>query len=112
MAARAGQHRQNPRPGVGPPQAAESGVRLLLERLTPAERAAYILREAFDYAYRDIAHILRFEEANARQVVNRARQHVGSGRRMPASSAKRRRLLESILAATQRGDIAGLEGYL
>src|SRR5262245_11084911 len=39
-------------------QALESGVLLLLERLTPAERAAYILREAFDYAYRDIANIL------------------------------------------------------
>jgi RNA polymerase sigma-70 factor (ECF subfamily) len=101
-------------PGLGPErrQALESGVLLLLERLTPAERAAYILREAFDYTYRDIANILRFEEANARQVVTRARQHIAGGRRLPASPTKQRRLLDSFIAATQRGSVAGLEGLL
>src|SRR5262245_50113395 len=101
-------------PGLGAErrQALESGVLLLLERLTPAERAAYILREAFDYAYRDIANILRFEEANARQVVTRARQHVANGRRMPGSPTKQRRLLDSFIAAAQGGDVAGLEGIL
>jgi RNA polymerase sigma factor (sigma-70 family) len=93
-------------------QALEFGVRLLLERLSPAERAAYILREAFDYAYRDIANILRIEEANARQVVTRARQHVASGRKMPASATTQRRLLDSFMAAAQRGDVAGLEDLL
>jgi RNA polymerase sigma-70 factor (ECF subfamily) len=88
------------------------GVLLLLERLSPTERAAYILREAFDYAYRDIANILRFEEANARQVVTRARQHVAGGRRMPASSTEQRRLLDSFITAAQRGDVAGLECVL
>src|SRR5262249_38153341 len=74
-------------PGHGPErrQALEFGVWLLLERLSPAERAAYILREAFDYSYRDIANILQFEEPNARQIVSRARQHVANGRRMTAS---------------------------
>ena len=67
-------------------QALTSGVLLLLEKLTPTERAAYILREAFDYPYRDIANVLRLQEANARQVVTRARQHVAHGRRMPAGS--------------------------
>jgi RNA polymerase sigma factor (sigma-70 family) len=57
------------------------GVQVLLKKLSPTERAAYILREAFDYAYRDIANVLRLEEANARQVVTRARQRVGSERR-------------------------------
>jgi RNA polymerase sigma factor (sigma-70 family) len=101
-------------PGLGAErrEALESGVLLLLERLTPAERAAYILREAFDYAYRDIANILRFEEANARQVVTRARQHVANGRRMPASPTKRRRLLHCFIAAAQRGDVASLEHLL
>jgi len=93
-------------------QALESGVLLLLERLTPAERAAYVLREAFDYAYRDIATILRFGEANARQVVSRARQHVAGGRRMPASSTEQRRLLDSFIAAARHGDVDGLEGLL
>src|SRR5688500_7889022 len=57
-------------------QALASGVLRLLETLTPIERAAFILREAFDYPYRDIANVLRLEEANARQVVTRARKHV------------------------------------
>jgi RNA polymerase sigma factor (sigma-70 family) len=101
-------------PGLGAEQgeALELGVLVLLEKLSPAERAAYILREAFDYAYRDIASVLRLEEANARQVVTRARQHVANGRRMPASSTEQRRLLDSFIAAAQRGDVAGLEGLL
>ena len=57
-------------------EALELGVLLLLETLPPTERAAYILREAFDYPYRDIANVLWLEEANGRQVVTRARQHV------------------------------------
>jgi len=93
-------------------EALELGVLLLLETLSPAERAAYILREAFDYTYRDIANILRLEEANARQVVTRARRHVASGRRMPASSTEQRRLLDSFITAARRGDVAGLECVL
>jgi predicted RNA polymerase sigma factor len=85
---------------------------LLLEKLTPTERAAYILREAFDYPYRDIANVLRLEEANARQVVTRARQHVVNGRRMPASSTEQSRLFDAFTAAARHGDIAGLEGLL
>lgn len=91
-------------------QALALGVLLLLEKLTPAERAAYILREAFDYPYRDIANVLGLEEANARQVVTRARQHVAHGRRIPASSTEQRRLLDAFTAAAQNGDVAGLEG--
>src|SRR6187551_2683002 len=55
------------------------GIRVL-ERLTPTERAAYVLREAFDYAYRDIATILRLKESNARQLVTRARKRVARDR--------------------------------
>jgi RNA polymerase sigma factor (sigma-70 family) len=104
----------NADPGLGAErrEALELGVLRLLERLSPTERAAYILREAFGYAYRDIANVLRFEEANARQVVTRARQHVARGRRMPASSTQQRRLLDSFITAARRGDVAGLEGVL
>jgi RNA polymerase sigma factor (sigma-70 family) len=91
-------------------QALANAVRLLLEKLTPTERAAYILREAFDYTYRDIANVLRLEQANARQVVTRARQHVASGRRMLANSTEQTHLLETFMAAAQSGDVAGLEG--
>jgi RNA polymerase sigma factor (sigma-70 family) len=102
----------DPRLGAERRQALASGVLLLLEKLTPTERAAYILREAFDYAYREIANVLRLEEANARQVVTRARQHVANGPRTPANSNEQRRLLEAFIAASQSGDIAGLEGSL
>jgi RNA polymerase sigma factor (sigma-70 family) len=100
----------DPRLGAERGQALAFGVLLLLERLTPTERAAYILREAFDYPYRDIANVLRLEEANARQVVTRARQHVANGRRMPASPTEQRRLLDAFIAAAHNGDVAGLEG--
>ena len=82
---------------------------MLLEKLSRTERAAYILREAFDYAYRDIANVLRLAEANARQVVTRARQHVASGRAIPANSTEQERLLEAFIAAAQDGDVASLE---
>ena len=93
-------------------QALASGILVLLERLTPVERAAYILREALDYPYREIADVLRLGEANARQVVTRARQHVANGRRMSANSTEQRRLLDAFIAAAKSGDVAGLEGTL
>jgi RNA polymerase sigma-70 factor (ECF subfamily) len=98
-------------PGLGAErgEALELGVLVLLERLSPTERAAYILREAFDYTYRDIANVLRLAEANARQVVTRARQHIASARTTAASSTERKRLLEAFIAASQNGDVASLE---
>jgi RNA polymerase sigma factor (sigma-70 family) len=90
-------------------QALASGVRMLLEKLTPTERAAYILREAFDYAYRDISSVLRLAEANARQVVTRARKHIVSGRTTATSSTELERLLGAFIAAAHDGDLAGLE---
>jgi RNA polymerase sigma-70 factor, ECF subfamily len=90
-------------------QALACGVRILLEKLTPTERAAYILREAFGYAYRDIASVLRLAEANARQVVTRARQHIVSGRTTATSSTELERLLGAFIGAVHEGDVAGLE---
>ena len=83
---------------------------VLLEKLSPTERAAYILRQAFDYSYRQIADILQMEEANIRQLVSRARKHIGDGRRTPVSSGKQRRLLAAFIAAARKGDMASLEG--
>ena len=90
-------------------EALACGVRMLLERLTPTERAAYILREAFDYAYRDIATVLRLAEGNARQVVTRARQHIVIGRTTATSPTELERLLGAFIAAAQDGNVAGLE---
>ena len=91
-------------------QALEFAVLLLLEKLSPAERAAYVLREAFDYPYRQIADILQLEEANTRQLVVRARQHIADGRRTPVSSLEQRRLLDAFIGAARTGDLAALEG--
>ena len=90
-------------------QALASGVRMLLEKLTPTERAAYVLREAFDYAYRDIASVLRLAEANARQVVTRARKHIVSGRTTATRPTELKRLLGAFTAAAHNGDLSGLE---
>jgi RNA polymerase sigma-70 factor (ECF subfamily) len=90
-------------------EALELAVLLLLERLSPTERAAYVLREAFNYPYKEIAEVLRVEEANARQLVTRARQHVADGRQARVSNAEQRRLLDAFMAAAQSGDVAELE---
>ena len=102
----------DPERGAERGEGLEAGILLLLEKLSPTERAAYILREAFDYTYRDIANALRLEEANARQVVTRARQHVPDDRKAPASSTEQRRLFEAFVAAARNGDVARLEGAL
>ena len=98
----------DPRVGVERGQTLAFGVQQLLEKLTPTERAAYILREAFDYPYREIATILRMAEANARQVVTRARRHVADDRRLPVNPSQQRRLLDAFIAAVQTGDVAAL----
>ncbi|MEZ0448669.1 RNA polymerase sigma-70 factor [Cellulomonas sp. ICMP 17802] len=87
-------------------------VLLLLEKLTPAERASYVLREAFDYSHREIADVLDISEVNARQVARRARERLDSERSAPVSPAEQRRLLESFVAAAQAGDLDGLERLL
>ena len=56
-----------------------------LEKLPPTEHAAYVLREAFNYPYARIAHILQVKEENAHQLVSRARKHIATYRREPAS---------------------------
>jgi len=100
----------DPRSGVERREALELAVLMLLEKLSPTERAAYILREAFDYSYREIANTLRLGEANSRQIVTRARQHVANGHRTPASSAEQRRVVDALINAAQQGDVTGLEG--
>lgn len=84
-------------------------ILLVLEKLSPTERAAYVLREAFGYSYRQIADILQMEEANTLQLVSRGRRHIADRRPTPASSEEQR-LLEAFISAAQKGDLAALEG--
>jgi RNA polymerase sigma-70 factor, ECF subfamily len=82
---------------------------ILLERLTPVERAVFLLHEVFSYKHTEIAEILDQSEANCRQVLRRARQHVGAvGRRFKASTEDNTDLLDRFLQATRSGDMDGL----
>ena len=90
-------------------EALEFAALLLMEKLTPGERAAYVLREAFDYPYGQIADILQATEPAVRQLVSRARKHMRSERRTPASAAAQRELLASFIAAARSGDMTALE---
>ena len=99
----------DPRESAERNEALKLAVLVLLERLGPTERAAYVLREAFDYPYRQIADILQMNEANVRQIVTRARKHVIDGRRTAVDSSEQRRLFAAFMDAAQRGDSAALE---
>ncbi|MDG4824859.1 RNA polymerase sigma-70 factor [Asanoa sp. WMMD1127] len=101
-------------PALGAERAAalEMGVLLLMERLAPAERAAYILREAFGYAHRQVAEVLETSEANARQLVSRARRHITAERTSPVDRVQHRRLIDGFLAASRDGDLAAFEQLL
>jgi RNA polymerase sigma-70 factor (ECF subfamily) len=96
---------------LGPVDTAEQresvsmAVLALMERLSPNERAVYVLREAFGYAHGEIAEILDLSEANCQQLYRRAKQHVTTGRaRAEVDAAAARRIVEEFLAAAAGGD--------
>ncbi|MFC9290401.1 RNA polymerase sigma factor SigJ [Streptomyces sp. NPDC057052] len=97
-------------PMLGPADTAEQresvsyAVLTLLERLSPAERAVYVLREAFDYPHREIAEILDITEAASQQLLHRAKKHVADGRaRTEIDEAAARRIVDEFLAAATSG---------
>ncbi|MFB7272055.1 RNA polymerase sigma-70 factor [Streptomyces sp. NPDC056244] len=102
----------DPQVGAERAEALELAVLFLMEKLNPVERAAYVLREAFDYPYGQIAEILETSEANTRQLVSRARKHLNAERRKRVSPAEHQRLLEVFLAAARTGDLTVLEDVL
>ncbi|MER6278018.1 RNA polymerase sigma factor SigJ [Streptomyces sp900105245] len=102
----------DPQVGAERGEALELAVLLVLQRLNPVERAAYVLREAFAYAYDEIAGILELSQANTRQIVSRARKRLAAERRAPVDSAQHRRLLDAFVAAARHGDVAALEDVL
>jgi RNA polymerase sigma-70 factor (ECF subfamily) len=86
---------------------------VMLERLTPVERAVFLLREVFEYEYAEIAAVLGLGEANCRQILSRARQHVSAMRpRFKTSQQQKSDLLERFLKATGSGDMEGLVALL
>ncbi|QIY65940.1 MULTISPECIES: RNA polymerase sigma-70 factor [unclassified Streptomyces] len=102
----------DPQLGAERAEALDLAVLFILEKLNPVERAAYVLREAFDYPYGQIADILETSEANTRQLVSRARKHLSAERREPVSPDAHRRLLEVFLVAAQTGSLSALEEVL
>ncbi|WP_006242411.1 sigma-70 family RNA polymerase sigma factor [Mycolicibacterium tusciae] len=90
-------------------EALELAALTLLERLSPPERAAYVLREAFDYSYAEIATIVEVTQANARQLVSRARKRLAAERREAPTGAEQKRLVVALTAAAQSGDLSTLE---
>ncbi|RSS63439.1 RNA polymerase sigma factor SigJ [Streptomyces sp. WAC06614] len=97
-------------PMLGPAETAEQrdsvsyAVLVLLERLSPGERAVYVLREAFGHTHREIAEILDISEAGSQQTYHRAKKHIADGRaRAEIDRATARRVVEEFLAAATSG---------
>jgi RNA polymerase sigma-70 factor (ECF subfamily) len=97
-------------PMLGPADTAEQresvsyAVLALLERLSPNERAVYVLREAFGYPHREIAEILDITEAASQQIFHRAKKHVADGKaRTEIDEAAARRVIDEFLAAATTG---------
>jgi RNA polymerase sigma-70 factor (ECF subfamily) len=86
---------------------------LLLERLSPLERAVFVLREVFGFGYAEVAAAVGRSESACRQLAARARRHMDAGRpRFEADRKKREQLAERFLTALREGDVDGLRGLL
>ena len=86
---------------------------VVLESLSPEQRAVLLLHDVFDYGYDEVARIVGKSEDNARQLASRARRHVAERRpRFETSREQREALAERFLAAARDGDLAGLETLL
>ena len=86
---------------------------LLLERLTPLERAVFVLREVFGFSFPEVASAVGRSEAACRQLVVRARRHVDAGRpRFEADRREREKLAAQFFGALREGDVGGLQELL
>jgi RNA polymerase sigma-70 factor (ECF subfamily) len=82
---------------------------VLLEQLTPVERAVFLLREVFDYEYAEIAAIVGKAEAACRQLFSRAKRHIAAGRpRFKPSPQAHRQIFTQFLRAVEQGELDGL----
>lgn len=92
--------------------AIEQGLSMLMARLTPSERAVYLLRKGFDYPYGDIAQILRISVPNARQLARRAQRNLVTGRLRRVDPDLHHQLVRAFLRAARTGDLAEIERLL
>jgi RNA polymerase sigma-70 factor (ECF subfamily) len=85
----------------------------VLEKLSPVERAVFLLREVFDYPYEDVARIVGKSPANSRQILARARSHMDEGRtRFEVSRAEREEVARRFIEAWETGDTDALVAVL
>jgi RNA polymerase sigma-70 factor (ECF subfamily) len=101
-------------PSLDVERRAEVSAALLrvLQKLPPTERAVYLLREAFDYPYRQAGAVLGLSEANARQLVTRARRRLADSHLRPVDASEHEQLVEVFLAAAESGEMSALETFL
>jgi RNA polymerase sigma-70 factor, ECF subfamily len=86
---------------------------LVLETLTPTERAVFLLRDVFDLDYHEVADAVGKTPANCRQLARRAREHVGEpARRREVSPEEEQRVVTAFLTALSSGDVDGLRAIL
>lgn len=102
----------NPWEGSERDETLSLAVLRLMQRLNPTERAAYLLREVFEYPYAGVAAFVQTTEVNARQLVSRARKHLSTERRQHIDQVDHRRLTDAFLKAARSGDIPALETVL
>ncbi|MFG2357370.1 sigma factor [Streptomyces sp. NPDC048521] len=88
--------------------AVEAALALLMARLTPDRLAAYVLRKGFDYAYADLAGLLRISAPHARVVVHRAQARLECDRERPVPAESHSRLVAAFRTAAGTGDLEGL----
>ena len=86
---------------------------LMLERLSPIERAVLLLHDVFDFEYGEIARMVDKSEANCRQLLSRAKKHLGKAEaRFDADPAQAERLLQRFMSASSAGDVDGIVALL
>ena len=102
----------DPSRGAEQREALELALQMLLARLSPTERAVYVLREAFAYPHRRVGQLLELDEANVRQILTRARRRLSGDARRAVDPTTHERLLDAFLAAAQTGELAALERLL
>ncbi|WP_448639399.1 sigma-70 family RNA polymerase sigma factor [Geodermatophilus sp. URMC 63] len=93
-------------------ESAELAISVLLQRLSPAERGAFVLRRGFDYSYPEVARALRLSAQNARKLVSRADARIRTGDSRPVEFAAHRRLVRAFVRAARAGEFTDLEALL
>ncbi|MEU6041710.1 RNA polymerase sigma factor SigJ [Actinomadura sp. NPDC047616] len=108
-----GEHEADPADRVTLDESVSTALLLVLESLSPAERAAFLLHDVFGMTFDEVAEVVGRSPVAVRQLASRARRHVAEGRpRFPPSPAEQRALVSAFAAACRRGDLDGLVALL